>query len=107
MGRKVQFTKEQLNEILGTDIDYLNNGNYKEYNGNSEVAVTGKITTQDKNGRPVTSDQYADTMAPYNFYGFHSPEYAERQTVLPEDIEEAKEFIADIISEQLKKLTKQ
>ena len=33
MTKKVKFTESQIKEIAGDDIDYLNNGDFKEYVG--------------------------------------------------------------------------
>ena len=39
----IQVNKRQISEVVGADFDYLDNGDFKEFNGHSEVYSTGKI----------------------------------------------------------------
>lgn len=67
----IQVNKRQISEVVGADFDYLDNGDFKEFNGHSEVSSTGKIDNADggKDGDPVTSDEYAHLLAPRYWYG--------------------------------------
>lgn len=75
MGKKIKINKKQLDEIVGTDIDYLNNGDYNEYNGNSEVSTTSKIPSSDENGEPITTDEFAKWTAPRGYFGARTLHY--------------------------------
>ncbi len=68
--KKIIFTKKQLSEVIGADFDYLNkdNDNFNEYNGDSEI-VTGDQISGKENAKPITTDKYANSIAPRYFYG--------------------------------------
>lgn len=70
--RKVIFNKKQLEEALGLDFSYLDgeNDGYNEYNGQTEISTSGKLSSQE-DGEPVTTDKIAKSIAPRTFYGFH------------------------------------
>lgn len=69
MHKKIRMSKHQLDEIVGTDIDYLNNGNFKEYNGNSETSVSGKIDSTKSDGRPITTDEIGQFTNVRGYFG--------------------------------------
>ena len=69
MGKKIRLKKNQLDEIVGTDIDYLNNGNYKEFNGNSETSTSGKLSSINSDGRPITTDEMGHFVNVRGYFG--------------------------------------
>lgn len=75
MGKKIRMGQKQVNEIIGTDIDYLNNDGYKEYNGNSEVSLTGKLPSSEKDGKPITTDKFASMNVPRGYFGVRNTTY--------------------------------
>lgn len=105
MSKKIKLHRTQIDEIVGTDIDYLNNGGFKEYNGNSEVSTTGKIPSYDEDGRPITTDEFGKFVAPRSYFGMRRMTY----TPVREDIlsaicnnKQLKEELANIIAKQIK-----
>lgn len=70
MGKTIIISERQLNEILGADSSYLDNmeGDFKEFNGDTEVSVSGKLSKK-KDGDPMTGDDYASTLS--KTYGFN------------------------------------
>ena len=67
--RIIKLTKQQLTEAENGAFGYLNNGDFKEYNGQSEITVTGK-KDDDEYGNPKTSDNLANKISAqtYNRY---------------------------------------
>lgn len=67
--RIIKLTRKQLKEAEESGFEYLSNGDFKQYNGQSEVSVTGK-TDDETYGKPKTSDDFADKMTAqtYNRY---------------------------------------
>lgn len=65
----IKLTEQQLKEAEESSFEYLANGDFKEYNGQSEVSVGGKKDNE-TNGTPKTSDDFADklTSQTYNRY---------------------------------------
>lgn len=68
MVKRVKFTKSQIAEITGNDMDYLNNGDFKEYNGLGQTSTTGKLSS-DEDGEPITGDKFANMQTPQTYYG--------------------------------------
>lgn len=70
MDRKIiKITAKQLKEAEDNSFKYLSNGDFKQYNGQSEVSVNGKKDDMEY-GNPNTSDDFADklTAQTYNRY---------------------------------------
>lgn len=68
MVKRVKFTESQINEITNGDIDYLNNGDFKEYDGLGQTSTTGKLSS-DEDGEPITADKFASMQTPQTYYG--------------------------------------
>ena len=67
--RIIKLTKQQLTEAENGDFNYLDDGDFKQYSGQSEISVTGKKDDEEW-GKPKTSDNFADkiTAQTYNRY---------------------------------------
>ena len=68
MVKKVKFTESQIKEIAGNDIDYLSNGDFKEYGGLGQTSITGKLSSGE-DGEPITGDKFANMQAQQTYYG--------------------------------------
>lgn len=65
----IKLTRKQLTEAENDVFGYLNNGDFKQYSGQSEIGVTGK-KDDDEYGNPKTSDDLANKISAqtYNRY---------------------------------------
>lgn len=68
MTKKVKFTESQIKEIAGDDIDYLNNGDFKEYGGLGQTSTTGRLSSGE-DGEPITGDKFANMQTQQTYYG--------------------------------------
>lgn len=68
MVKKVRFTESQLSEITGDDINYLGNGDFKEYGGLGQTSTTGTLSSKE-NGEPITGDKFANMQTQQTYYG--------------------------------------
>ena len=62
--KKVIFTEEQLNEIIGGDTTYLDaaDKDFREFAGHNEVTVGGKDGLNRQDAEPITGDKISDAM---------------------------------------------
>lgn len=69
MGKTIIISERQLNEILGADSSYLDNmeGDFQEYNGNTEISVNGKLSDK-SDGEPITGDDFASKLARHDIW---------------------------------------
>lgn len=77
----IKLTRKQLTEAENDVFGYLNNGDFKQYSGQSEIGVTGK-KDDDEYGKPKTSDDLANKISAqtYNRYcGFALKPHALRE----------------------------
>jgi len=67
--RIIRLTEQQIKEAAGDTFDYLGNGDFKQYNGQSEISVNGKLDDEE-DGEPETTDSFADKLSSqaYNRY---------------------------------------
>lgn len=67
--RIIKLTRQQLTEAENAAFGYLDNGDFKQYSGQSEISVAGKKDDEEW-GNPKTSDNFADKMTAqtYNRY---------------------------------------
>lgn len=67
--RIIKLTRQQLTEAENGAFNYLSNGDFKQYNSQSEISVAGKKDDGEW-GDPKTSDNLADkiTAQTYNRY---------------------------------------
>lgn len=95
----IQVNKRQISEVVGADFDYLDNGDFKQFNGNSEVSTAGKIDNPDggKDGEPLTSDDYAHLLAPRYWYG-RRPVYGTGR--IQEDVDNGNNDIPDLSGDE-------
>ena len=65
MAKTIIITERQLKEIVGADSSYLDatDTDFKEYNGQTEISATGGKTSNKKDGKPVTGDEYASKLS--------------------------------------------
>lgn len=77
----IKLTKKQLAEAEKDAFGYLDNGDFKQYNGQSEISVGGKKDS-DEYAEPKTTDDTADKISAqtYNRYtGFALKPHALRE----------------------------
>lgn len=62
--KKVIFTEEQLNEIIGGDTTYLDaaDKDFREFAGHNEVTVGGKDGLNRQDAEPIIGDKISDAM---------------------------------------------
>ena len=70
MGKTIIISERQLTEILGADSSYLDSmeGDFKEFNGHTEVSVNGKLSDK-SDGEPLTTDEYGSKKMLTNGWG--------------------------------------
>ena len=78
----IKLTENQVSEAEENTFSYLSNGDFKEYNGQSEISVTGK-QNDEKWGNPKTSDNTASKISPQTYLRYSN--YAFRPHSLRED----------------------
>lgn len=71
---KEQVNKEEdvVQEVADVDIDYLSNGDYQEYNGNSEVGTAEKFSVKKQDGHQITTDEFGQFISPRGYFGSRS-----------------------------------
>ena len=67
--RIIKLTEKQLAEAEKESFSYLDNGDFKQYNGQSEISVPGKQSSEEQ-GIEKTTDDFANKLSSqaYNRY---------------------------------------
>lgn len=63
MRKTIVLTEKQIKEFVGDEFTYLDDSNIPNYNGQSEISVSG-YKERDKFGDPQTTDNIANQMSP-------------------------------------------
>lgn len=85
--RIIKLTNEQYRQLKEAEDDsfgYLDNGDFKEYSGQSQIGVTGKVNDEEY-GQPKTSDSLADKLSSQTYNRFCGSAF--RPTSIREDDE--------------------
>ena len=111
MSDKEKYVKkgeEDIQEVVGTEIDYLSNGDYQEYNGNSEVGTADKIDLKNTDGHQITTDEFGNFVAPRGYFGSRNAyTYGIRESFIkaigsdPKLYESVKQHIIEKIQEKI------
>jgi hypothetical protein len=70
----IKLTRQQLTEAEDGSFNYLGNGDFKQYNSQSEISVTGKKDDEEW-GKPKTSDDFADKISSQGYNRFSGYAY--------------------------------
>lgn len=61
--RVIKLTERQIREAEGSGFKFLQNGDFRQYNGQSEVSAVGK-ENDEEDGEPKTTDDFAHKQTP-------------------------------------------
>lgn len=70
----IKLTEAQLSEAEKEAFDYLGNGDFKPFSGQSEISVTGKENDEEW-GEPKTSDSFANKLSAQTYCRYSGPAF--------------------------------